>query len=244
MAGLTVAQIGEFSLIFMAMGVALGHVDDRAVRLVTIVGLVTIAASVYMITYSHRLYDWLAPALVVFERSTLVRETMDQEAASDSRYDLIVFGLGRYGGAILQLLREEGLRGLGVDFSPAAVRRWQPEGVDVLYGDVGDPELVQSLPVHGTRWVVCAIPEHDLPLAETDLRIALLQALRSMGYRGRIAAAAQRDASVERLRELGVDVVLIPARDAAERAFDMLMDSHRPREAEIIDAEEQKELPG
>lgn len=34
------------------------------------------------------------------------------------------------------------------------------------------------------------------------------------------------------------------SRDAAERAFDMLMDRHRPRNVEITDAEEQKELPG
>ncbi|MFW5655678.1 MAG: cation:proton antiporter, partial [Roseicyclus sp.] len=45
LAGLTVAQISEFSLIFMAMGVAIGHVADEALGLVTLVGLVTIAAS-------------------------------------------------------------------------------------------------------------------------------------------------------------------------------------------------------
>ncbi|MBB4002269.1 cation:proton antiporter [Aurantimonas endophytica] len=63
LAGLTVAQISEFSLIFMAMGLSLGHVDSAAVGLVTLVGLVTIAVSVYMITYSYQLYDWLAPLL-------------------------------------------------------------------------------------------------------------------------------------------------------------------------------------
>jgi Kef-type K+ transport system membrane component KefB len=61
--GLTVAQISEFSLIFMAMGFTLGHVDESAVGLVTIVGLLTIALSVYMITYSHQLYEWAKPFL-------------------------------------------------------------------------------------------------------------------------------------------------------------------------------------
>ncbi|MDP2117911.1 MAG: cation:proton antiporter, partial [Brevundimonas sp.] len=38
LAGLTVAQISEFSLIFVAMGVSLGHVGDDALGLVTMVG--------------------------------------------------------------------------------------------------------------------------------------------------------------------------------------------------------------
>jgi Kef-type K+ transport system membrane component KefB len=68
LAGLTVAQISEFSLIFMAMGITLGHVGTDALGLVTLVGLITIAGSVYMITYSHILYHWLEPLLTPFER--------------------------------------------------------------------------------------------------------------------------------------------------------------------------------
>ena len=68
LAGLTVAQISEFSLIFMAMGVSIGHVSDDALGLVTLVGLITIAASTYMITYSHQLYRLCEPWLGIFER--------------------------------------------------------------------------------------------------------------------------------------------------------------------------------
>lgn len=63
LAGLTVAQISEFSLVFMAMGVTLGHVSTDSLGLVTLVGLITIALSVYMITYSQTLYHWLEPIL-------------------------------------------------------------------------------------------------------------------------------------------------------------------------------------
>lgn len=101
LAGLTVAQISEFSLIFMAMGVTLGHVTDRAVGLVTLVGLVTIAVSVYMITYSHQLYRWAGPFLGLFERNNPYRENAPDEAPDEhEKYDMIVIGLGRYGGVV------------------------------------------------------------------------------------------------------------------------------------------------
>ena len=62
LAGLTVAQISEFSIVFVAMGITLGHIGIEALGLTTLVGLVTIMMSTYMILFSHVLYDKLAPA--------------------------------------------------------------------------------------------------------------------------------------------------------------------------------------
>src|SRR3546814_15512112 len=92
-----------------------------------------------------RISDWgsvvcssalLAPLLGVFERRNPAREAGDKAAMGHHGMDVIVFGLGRYGGTILQLLRDQGLRVLGVDFSPSVVRRWRAEGVDTLYGNI------------------------------------------------------------------------------------------------------------
>lgn len=73
-AGLTVAQISEFSIIFVAMGISLGHVGQEALGLTTLVGMVTIALSTYMILYSQPLYERLRPWLGVFERRYPHRE--------------------------------------------------------------------------------------------------------------------------------------------------------------------------
>ena len=98
LAGLTVAQISEFSLIFMAMGLSLGHTSAESLGLVTLVGLITIAMSVYMITYSEHLYHWLAPLLSVFERNVPHREeAAERDRIAGHTYDVMLFGLGRYG---------------------------------------------------------------------------------------------------------------------------------------------------
>ena len=52
LAGLTVAQISEFSLIVAALGYSLGHITAETRGLITLVGVVTIFASTYMILYS------------------------------------------------------------------------------------------------------------------------------------------------------------------------------------------------
>ena len=71
---LTVAQISEFSIVFVAMGISLGHIGVEALGLTTLVGLVTITVSPYMMLYSQPLYAQLAPWLGMFEHKRPFRE--------------------------------------------------------------------------------------------------------------------------------------------------------------------------
>jgi len=240
LAGLTVAQISEFSLIFMAMGVALGHVAEPALGLVTLVGLITIAASTYMITYSHQIYDRVGPLLGVFERKRVVRDEAGGDPAQ--RYDVIVFGLGRYGLAIAEALKASGKRVLGVDFSPSCVRYAKARGLDAVFGDATDPEAVAHLPLDGAEWAVSAVPEHDTGITHDDSRRSLIRHLRDLGFDGRIAVAAHREEATDALRNAGADLVLLPYRDAAMQAADLVLEGRAPRTEAIEDPTGQKEL--
>jgi Kef-type K+ transport system membrane component KefB len=241
LAGLTVAQISEFSLIFMAMGVAIGHVANEALGLVTLVGLVTIAASTYMITYSHQLYSIFEPLLGIFERKAPDRARDD--APKDARpHDVILFGLGRYGLGIAAALRDSGKRVLGVDFSPEAVRYARTKGYDVLFGDATDPEFLAHLPLRHAEWLVLAVPEHDMGLTHDDPRHALLRAVRDQGYNGRVAVSAHRDTSAEALVADSADLILMPYRDAAFAAARMITGDAQQPGAASADPAGQKQL--
>ena len=242
LAGLTVAQISEFSLIFMAMGVSLGHVGPNSLGLVTLVGLITISMSTYMITYSHRLYAWLEPLLAPFERVGTPREAAKREMLTNAGYDVLLFGLGRFGGAITQRLRARGLRVLGIDFNPVAVQRWRMEGFEALYGDAADPEFVATLPFAGVSWAVSAVPEHETGITQDDSRVALIHALRDHDFKGKIAVTSHRDKDCERLRTCGADLILQPIQDAADQAADLLVRQRHPLRFEVIEPENQKEL--
>ncbi|MDO8884678.1 MAG: hypothetical protein U0934_00070 [Pseudotabrizicola sp.] len=109
--------------LLLATAAGIGHVTENALGLVTMLGLVTIAASTYMITYSHQLYGRSEPLLGIFERKNTTREPIEAGAHAPSGYRIIIFGLGRFGTAIGLRLHERGIRMLGVDFNPQAVRR-------------------------------------------------------------------------------------------------------------------------
>ncbi len=224
LAGLTVAQISEFSLIFMAMGMTLGHVDSEALGLVTLVGLITIAMSVYMITWSHVLYRWLEPVLGMFERAEPQREASVVDQEVDVRgYDVVVFGLGRYGMAISRFLEDQGYRVLGVDFNPEVVRQFRSWGKQAVFGDAADQEFMATLPLQGVRWVVCALPQHDLGVTHEDPRLLILNGLRDRQFQGRVALASHYSQDIEGLRAKGANLVLSPFTDAAELAVAKLV---------------------
>ncbi len=227
LAGLTVAQISEFSIVFVAMGISLGHIGVEALGLTTLVGLVTIALSTYMILYSHPLYERLAPWMGLFERKRPHRELAVSREHQDSALpNVIVFGLGRYGSRLMAGLSEAGLRVLGVDFDPEVCRALRRKGQSVRFGDSTESDFVGSLPIAGAAWVIVTIPD----LASNR---ALLQALQENHYRGQIAVVARDEGESAALRNLGVPTVIDTLSNAVDHTVEVL--------TKLIHREEKKE---
>lgn len=222
LAGLTVAQISEFSLIFAALGLSLGHMTTDQVGLVTLVGLITIGMSTYMILYSAPLYARLEPWLGLFERRVATREAA-LEQPLDAPTDVILFGLGRYGSNIARGLRQQGKTVLGVDFDPEAVAVWARQGHPAVFGDAGDPEFLKSLPLGEARWIIAAIPPPLATVGATHPTLALLRGLQETGYDGHIAATAHVAHEVPDIRKAGADLVLLPFADAAHHAVERIL---------------------
>ena len=216
LAGLTVAQISEFSLIVAAAGLKLGHLSPETMGLITLVGVVTIFASTYMILYSEALYRLLSGPLRVFERKRPYRELpAEPGAAAAPGVDVILFGAGTYGRAVAEHLIARGNRLLVVDFDPQAIAAMREKGVAVLYGDLGDPELLESLPLGAARWVVSTVRNRELNLA-------LASVLTRRGFGGKIALTATGPEEAARYEAAGAHVVFRPFVDAAEQAADAL----------------------
>lgn len=215
LAGLTVAQISEFSLILAALGLSLGHLEKETVGLITLVGLITISVSTYMILYSHWLYERLAPWMTIFERRVPYRE-IDSPFDGTGNIDVLVVGLGRYGASLASHLRERGSRLLAVDFDPTSVQQHLREGYMVHYGDVEDPEFIATLPLGRIQWVVSTVRDRTV-------NRMLLHGLREQGYSGKVAVATASHQDAGWFEKEGVDLTLIPYADAAKEAAEKLM---------------------
>jgi len=212
LAGLTVAQISEFSVIFIAMGLSLGHVRQDALSITTMVGLITIALSTYMILYSQPLYKRLERFLKPFERKEpFAEKRFEAQELDDAPYEVIVFGLGRTGRLVLDHYHALGIRAIGVDYDPEAVAAMQGRGIPALFGTAEDQEFIMGLPLAHAKLLVITLPHMD------DVQ-DLLRTVNATDFDGRIIAVARSEADANALKAMGVDEVINPF----ELAFDAI----------------------
>lgn len=215
LAGLTVAQISEFSLIVAALGLSLGHINRETMGLITLVGVVTIFFSTYMILYSAPLYRFLSRPLRIFERRDAYREASICYLQETPSVDFILMGLGNYGSELAEYLLRRNRSIVGVDFDPEVLERWRRPGLSMLYGDMEDPELLDHLPLKQARWVVSTVRSRDLNLA-------LMENLRTRGFDGNVAFTAADRYETESYEKAGASIVFQPYLDAADQAAEAL----------------------
>jgi len=215
LAGLTVAQISEFSLIVAALGLSIGHITRETVGLITLVGVVTIFLSTYMILYSYPLYRVLSSPLKIFEKRNPYREAAIDTLAETEAVDVILVGLGNYGSGLMEHLIRRKNAVVGIDFDPGTLNKWRRRGVSVFYGDMADPEMHEQLPLKKARWVISTV-------RSKEMNLALIHNLKKDGYTGKVALTATNSQEAAEFEKAGANLVFSPFKDATEQAADAL----------------------
>ena len=135
------AQISEFSIIIVSMGYAIGHLTAPQVSLVTLVAVITMTTSTYMILGSEKLYERFKKILSVFERKRPRELTM---AVTDLTNHVVLVGCDRTGRSIANFLRRKNINFVVVDFNPLVFSNLTSEKTPIIYGDVNDPDTFRS----------------------------------------------------------------------------------------------------
>lgn len=206
------AQVSEFSIVLLALGMSLGHIDETALSIVTLVALVTITASTYMILSLQPLYTWFTPWLSFFERRAPTRELeVERTRKEDMAPEILVFGAGRFGRRLIEQLTKRRLRVLAIDFDPENVRALRARHLHVRFGDAEDPQFAGTLPLNKVRWVVSTLPEQDA-------NRCLVQALRAHKFTGNVAVVVRGTEEEPEWAGRGVDRIFRLYEDAADFA--------------------------
>ena len=233
-ASLNLAQISEFSLVILAIGVGYGHVSAELQSAVLPAMLLAAVVSTYLITFN----DAIARMLVAAARRLGAGERgsdAEKRASRGEVRDIVLLGCFREGLALLERIEAERpalkRRILVVDFNPELQERLEAAGYAWEYGDLAHPETLTHLGLADARFVVSTIP--DSFLKGTDNRTLMLQA-RQIAPQAQFIVTAEDDTSEEELQQLGAAVV-VPAELTAARVLDLLearVNRRRPRSAD------------
>jgi Kef-type K+ transport system membrane component KefB len=207
--GFTVAQISEFSLIVIALGAKVGHLSDEIVSLVTLVGLITIFGSTYLISYSDKMYPYLEKFLDIFERKNTRNDHDEKES-----YDVILIGAGRLGQKFYELFENKKTSHLIIDHNPDIIKNLENRKLTVQYGDVSNITYLDSINFDDARIVVSTI-------SDVELHIILFDRVRKHHPDTLFIARADSKEDALSLYDRGVDYVIMPHLLGSKHAADL-----------------------
>lgn len=204
-AGLAVAQISEFSLVFLLIGQRSGQISPEIVATVTIVALITIAASTYMITYSDKLYTLLEPYIGIFERSK-----RRHEHESHGKHDAVLIGYKKGGPEFVKVLRKIASNWVVIDYDPDITDELDRKRIPYIYGDATDPELLEEIDLSKVKIVISLV-------SDFDTNVQLLRHLELVNKKALVICHAESSDQAALLYGYGASYVMMPAFIGSEK---------------------------
>ncbi|MEM4396207.1 MAG: cation:proton antiporter [Candidatus Woesearchaeota archaeon] len=159
-AGLTVAQISEFSLILIGMGISLKHVRPELLPISTTIGIITFIGSTYMILNSQKIYSGLEKIINLFRKRQTTK--VEEKSIKDKEhYDALIIGCNRTAVDLLPVLRHKNIPFLIIDHNPEIIKKLKKMGYDCLYGDVNDSTIFENLNLKKVKLVFSSVPDFE-----------------------------------------------------------------------------------
>jgi Kef-type K+ transport system membrane component KefB len=156
MAGLTVAQISEFSLILASVGLRIGHIPQEIMSLITLVGLITIAGSTYLIIYAEKIFPHMKNILHLLD---IFKRSKSKKSSEEVDYSAVIFGYDRVGQNFVSVLKQQEQSFVVVDFNPDSIEKLLNKNVSHIYGDASDLEFLEELPLKNPKMAISTIPD-------------------------------------------------------------------------------------
>lgn len=196
---LSLGQISEFSLVLILLGNASGIIPTGIVSMITIVALVSIAASTYLINYSDPIYKALQKQLTLFEKN----RTHTDKTSGRYGYDLVLFGYKKGGLEFIKLFQSLKKKFVVVDYDPESIDAMEHQKINCIYGDATDIELLEELGIEKTRLIVSTISDHDT-------NVFLIRLVEKINPKAIVIVHAESITKANELYEIGASYVVIP----------------------------------
>lgn len=226
LAGLGVAQVGEFSFLLAGAGLAHGLLAGDEYQLFIAAALLSLLATPLLIATAPRAAEGLR---ALIPRGWAFRAEVEAAASTGLEDHVVIVGFGLGGRNLARVLRKARIGYVAVELNGRTVRAARAEGEPIVFGDVTQREILELAAVERARIVLFAISDPGaLPRA--------IRQVRELAPNTHIVVRARALAELEALYAAGADEVVAEEFETSIELFSrVLLRYHVPRN--VIDAE-------
>lgn len=219
--GVSLSQISEFSLILIFLGYKLGHIDQKTVSMLTLVGLISFGVSTYTMVHWKRLYRFFADKISFMERKNLKKDMIFEleEDLENLRDHVVVVGGDQMGQSIMEALKDTEMEVVVVDFDPSIVKNLKDKKVHRLFGDIADLDIQERAQIDNAKMVISTIPD-------IDDNLLLLKELKHENRRAKIVMMALDSKDAKILYKEGADYVVLPHLAGGRQIAKIITENH------------------
>ena len=224
LAGLAVAQIGEFSFVLAREGQTTGLLSAPLYQTFLAVAVCTMLLTPFLIQGGPVIVQGLERVLPLRRLLPESRTPLPEVAQDQLRDHVIIAGYGLNGRNLAAALRSVGVAYYIVELNAQTVRQARAQGEPAFYGDATREEILHALGVDRARLFVVAIS--DPAATRRMVRVA-----RGVNQDLFIIARTRYVVEIPELTRLGADVVIPEEFETSVEIFARVLSHYRvPRE--------------
>lgn len=153
--GINLSQISEFSIILIAVSATSGLISSKLTAIMTLVALITIAVSTYMMQYDNAILAKLVRRLAFLRDH---EEANEVEALHN--HDLILLGYRKGGSQFAKTFHAMKKDFVIVDYDPLVIDILERKRLPHMYGDATDIEFLREIGLKNAELVVSTITDY------------------------------------------------------------------------------------
>src|SRR5215831_3805790 len=200
---ISLAQIGEFSLILATVGDELKILPAGANNLIIATAMISLALNPILYRWNRRFDRALArsPRMWrILNRNAKLSGIIGDRTKPAPEKQTVIVGYGPIGQMVSRLLREEGIQPVLVELNVDTARRVRNEGYPVVYGDATHPEVLEAAGIREARALVISGPT-------AEQRAEIIRLARYMNPNVRVLVHSSYLREVPIMRDAGADEV-------------------------------------
>jgi CPA2 family monovalent cation:H+ antiporter-2 len=218
-AGITLAQIGEFSFVLAAEAKGGGLIDEHVFSLAVSVTILSMFLAPYMVAYARPAARWILGLLLPAGR---LRKAGSDDVPSIKAGGVFIVGFGPAGRKVARALLEKGITPHVIELNPNSIKAALRMGLNVHLGDASNAEIITHAGIHGACVIVVTVP---------DPRSAkrILQNIHAWSPASSVIVRSRYHIATQELWELGaaftVDEENVVGRELARQVIDFLQEA-------------------